>query len=49
MKHKHAESYALVVAIPCLDLLLEKFQNFKLIVDYDLFEPVEKDIRIHEI
>ena len=49
VEHKHAESYELVVATSCLDLLSQKFQNFKLVVDYDPFESAEKNIRIHEI
>lgn len=49
VEHKHAGSYELVVATPCLDLLSEKFQDFKLVVDYDPFEPAEEDIRIHGI
>ncbi len=49
MEHKHAGSYELVVATPCLDLLCQKFQDFKIVVDYDPFEPAEGDIRIHGI
>ena len=49
VKHNHAESYELVVATSYLDLLSEKFQNFKIVVDYDSFESAEKNIRIHEI
>ena len=49
VEHKHAGSYELVVATPCLDLLSEKFQDFKSVVDYDPFEPAEEDIRIHGI
>jgi hypothetical protein len=49
VEHKHAGSYELVVVTPCLDLLSEKFQDFKLVVDYDPFEPAEWDIRIHGI
>ena len=49
MAHKLAGSYELVVATPYLDLLSENFQDFKLVVDYDPFEPVEEDIRIHGI
>lgn len=49
VKHKHAKSYELVVATSCLDLLSKKFQDFKLVVNYDSFELVEKNKRIHEI
>jgi len=49
VEYKYAGSYELVVATLCLDLLLENFQDFKLVVDYDPFEPVEEDIRIHGI
>ncbi len=50
MEHKHAGSYELVVATPCLELLLsENFQDFKLVVDYDLLKPAEEDIRIQGI
>lgn len=45
---KRAESYELVIATSYLDFLLKKFKDFHLIVDYDWFEPAEKDIRIHE-
>ncbi|KAL8788260.1 MAG: hypothetical protein Q9213_001780 [Squamulea squamosa] len=48
-EHKHAGSYELVVATPCLELLSEKFQDFKIVVDYDPLEPAEEDIRIHGI
>ena len=48
MKHKSAWSYEIVVATTCLDLL-SGFQDFKLVVDYDPFEPAEEDIRIHGI
>jgi hypothetical protein len=49
VEHKHPGSYELVVATPCLDLLSEKFHDFKLVVDYDPFEPAEEDIHIHGI
>lgn len=49
VKHKLAESYELVVATLCLDVLLEKFQNFKTVVNYDSFESADENIRIHEI
>ena len=49
MEHKHARSYKLVVATPCLNLLSENFQDFNLVVDYDPFEPAKEDIRIHGI
>ena len=49
MEHKLTGSYELVVATLCLDLLSENFQDFKLVVDYDPFEPAEEDIRIHGI
>jgi len=49
MEHKHPSSYRLVITIPCLDLLLDEFHDFKLVVDYDPFEPAEEDIRIHGI
>ena len=48
-EHKHPESYEVVVATSCLDLLSEKFHEFKLAVNYDPFESVEKDICIHGI
>ena len=47
-QHKRAEFYELVIATSYLDFLLKKFKDFHLIVDYDPFEPAEKDIRIHE-
>ena len=46
-QHKRAGSYELVIATSYLDFLLEKFKDFHLVVDYDPFEPAEKDIRIH--
>jgi hypothetical protein len=49
VEHKHAGSYELVVATPCLDLLSENFQDFKLVVDYDPLKPAEEDICIHGI
>jgi len=49
VEHKHAGSYELVVATLCLDVLSEKFQNFKIVVDYDPFEPADEDIRNHGI
>lgn len=49
MEHKHAGSYKLVVATSYLDVLSEKFQNLKLVVDYDPFEPADEDIRNHGI
>ncbi|KAL8838294.1 MAG: hypothetical protein Q9170_002191 [Blastenia crenularia] len=49
VQHKHSRSYELVVATSCLHLLSEKFHDFKLVVDYDLSEPAEEDIRIHGI
>ncbi len=49
VEHKHAGSYELVIATPCLDLLSGNFQDFKIVVDYDPFEPAEEDIRIHGI
>jgi hypothetical protein len=36
-----------VVATPYLDVLLEKFQDFKIVVEYDPFEPAEEDIHIY--
>ena len=42
-------SYELVAATSCLDLLSEKFHDFKLVADYDPFEPTEDGIRIHGI
>ena len=49
VEHKDPGSYELVVATPCVDLLSEKFHNFKIVVDYDPLEPAEDDIRIHGI
>ncbi len=49
VEHKHPGSYRLVVAIPCLDLLSDKFYDFKLVVVDDPFEPTEDDIRIQGI
>ncbi len=49
VEHKHPGSYELVVATSCLDVLSEKFQDFKIVVDYDPFEPADEDIRIHGI
>ncbi len=41
--------YELLAAILCLDLLLEEFPDFKLVVDYDPFESTKDEIRIHRI
>ena len=49
VEHKHAESYELVVGTSCLDALSEKFQDFKIVVDYDSFESADEDIRNHGI
>lgn len=49
VKHKHAESYELIVTTSCLNVLSEKFQNFKIVVNCDSFEPAEKNICIHRI
>ena len=49
VKHKNHESYELVVATLCLDLLSRKFHDFQLVVNYNSFESIENDIRIHEI
>lgn len=46
---QHSRSYELVINTLCLGLLLQKFHNFKLIVDYDSFKPTEEDVHIHEI
>jgi hypothetical protein len=42
VEHKHAGSYELVVATTCLDVLSEKFQDFRMVVDYDSFEPADE-------
>ena len=41
--------FELAVATPCLDLLSEVFHDFKLVVDYDPFEPAEEAIRVQGI
>ena len=48
VEHQHAGFYELV-ATTSLDLFSEKFQDFKLVVDYDPSKPDEEDIRIHGI
>jgi len=48
-KHKHPGSYGLVVATPYLNMLPNKVHNFKLVNDYDPFEPAQEDICIHGI
>ena len=47
-QHKCAEFYKLVIATSYFDFLLKKLKDFHLVVDYDPFEPAEKDIHIHE-
>lgn len=49
VEHKSPGSYELVIATSCLDLLSETSHDFRLVVDYDSFEPAVKDIRIHGI
>jgi len=49
MEYKYTRSYKLVVITLYIDLLLEKFQDFKLVVDYDPFKLAKEDIRIYEI
>lgn len=49
MEYKYLGFYKLVIVILCFDLLLKKFYNFKLVVDYDSFELAEEDVRIHGI
>jgi len=49
MEHKHTRSYELVIVIPYLDVLSAKFQDFKIVVDHDPFEPAEQDIRIYGV
>ena len=41
--------YELVDATSCLDLLVEKFRDFKPVVDYDPFESTKDGIRIQRI
>lgn len=49
VEHEDPGSYELVVATPCVDLLSERFHDFKIVVDYDPLEPAEDGIRIHGI
>ncbi len=49
VEHKEHGSNKLVAATSCLDLLSEKFHDFKLVVNYDPFEPTEDTILIHGI
>ena len=49
VEHTDPGSSKLVVATSCLDLLSERFRNFKLVVDYDPLEPAEEDRLIHRI
>ena len=49
VKNENQRSYELVVAIPCLDLLSKIPRDFRLVVNYDPFEPAVEDIRIHGI
>lgn len=48
VKYKHLSFYSLIIDISCLVLLLKKFHDFKLIINYNPFKPTEEDIRIHE-
>ncbi len=41
VENKEHRSNKFVAATSCLDLLLEKFHDFKLVVNYELFEPTE--------
>lgn len=47
-QQKRAGFYEFVIATSYLDFFLKKFKNFHLVVNYDPFEPAEKDIRIYE-
>ena len=49
VKHENAGPFEVTVATPCLDWLLEEFHDFKLVVDYDPFEPAEKDLLTYGI
>lgn len=49
VKNENQRSYELVVAMPCLDLLSKIPRDFRLVVNYDPFEPAVEDIRIHGI
>ena len=49
LEHKDHESFGLVVATPCLDLLSKTFHHFKLVVCYDPFEPADGDVHVHGV
>ena len=49
VEHENAGPFEVIVATPRLDWLSEKFHDFKLVADYDPFEPVEEDIRTYGI
>lgn len=44
VEYTYAGSYELVVAISYLNMLLKKFQNFKIFVDYNPFQLADEDI-----
>lgn len=48
-KHKFPGFYELVVDSLFIDLLLKKFDDFKIIIDYDSSKPIESNTSIHGI